>query len=159
MNDNVEHTPGPHDQQMDLLLQAFYKKEMPDALDIPPSQWAQLQTSEHPAAESTAVRSTASVTTQTASPRTAAPRTAARSVAVVAATLAMALMVMVFSQSVPDSVPSQADSAGGRTDLMNVSEAPNELGSGVISEDRTTLEEIDAIDLQGESTRDETTKP
>ncbi|GAB5443533.1 MAG: hypothetical protein Fues2KO_38820 [Fuerstiella sp.] len=155
MNDNLENTPPVSDQQMDLLLNTFYRMEMPAELDIPPSQWPVLQSrsaatdTDQPTA---AVEAASPVQLQPATTiQGASRRTAGRGFAVVMTAMAMSLMVFVFSRPLPQTDPGQASQEKPDSNLMNVSESPQGSGGDVISDDQTTLQEIDSVELSDDA--------
>lgn len=155
MNDNLENTPPVSDQQMDLLLNTFYRKEMPAELAIPPSQWPQLnsRSATTDAGQTSAdVKDAAPARLQPATTiQEASRRTAGRGFAVVMTAMAMSLMVFVFSRPLPQTEPGQASQEKPDSNLMNVSESPQGSGGDVISDDQTTLQEIDSVELSDDA--------
>lgn len=155
MNDNLENTPPVSDQQMDLLLNTFYRMEMPAELDIPPSQWPVLKSQSaatDPDQSTAALEAAAPARLQPATTiQEASRRTAGRGFAVVMTAMAMSLMVFVFSRPLPQTDPGQASQEKPDSNLMNVSESPQGSGGDVISDDQTTLQEIDSVELSDDA--------
>lgn len=131
------------DNEMDQLLSGFYRGEVPQALDSPPSSWPQLNA---PLSEQ---RKTAELTVAPATATTETAPTVNRGIAVAVATLAACLMVIVFSNVNPPSeqpgtVKSVVEPGEPDNQLMNVS---SDNANGALDENQTSLEEIDQIEL------------
>ncbi len=160
MNDKPQNSPRLSDDQMDHLLSAFYKMEVPAELDTLPSSWPQIRDA------ATTPLSTAGVT-MTALPKTRQSSTTApssrRVVAVAATALAACLLLFVTTRSSVDSESSpnstvEVQPGNGVTgsEFMNVS-GNGEANGGVVDENGTTLDEMEGVDLspgKGESKKD-----
>jgi hypothetical protein len=151
MTNEPEHSKRLlQDDQMDQLLTAFYSSERPSRLDQLPSSWPQLQAA-GTAQETVAVRVVAE---QHRGHKR--PTTARRGLAVAASTLALCLMLMMFSsQPVSTTGNGTAGSPGtpaGQTEALPGTEDATFSVSGgerngAVDDHNTSLKEIDEIDL------------
>lgn len=149
-NESEHRGPGLQDEQMDQLLTAFYSSERPAKLDQLPSTWPQLQAAGQPQ-QSPAVQVAAQQ--QSVHKR---PTTARRGLAVAASTLALCLMLMMFSsQPVSTTGNGTAGSPGipaGQTEALPGTEDATFSVSGgerngAVDDHNTSLKEIDEIEL------------
>jgi len=131
------------ENEMDRLLESFYKTEVPPALDSLPSSWPQLQQG-----------TTGSLTKPAAAHESATTPTARRGIAVAAATLAACLtLVFVNSMTTDDggaevakpAVAPLAQPAHRTEETINVSGGGDKTGA--VDDVNTNLIELDNIDL------------
>lgn len=152
-NDSEHRGPGLQDEQMDQLLTAFYSSEVPPQLDRLPSSWPQLQAAE----ESVGTPAIPVAARSHQLGNEMRPTTARRGLAVAASTLALCLMLLMFS-SQPDVTPGNG-TAGGSGQPANPSRvSPGTEDAtfsvsggetnGVVDDQNTSLREIEEIDLQ-----------
>lgn len=144
---------------MDQLLTAFYSSEVPSQLDHLPSSWPQLQaaldTQKTPTVQIVAKQHSSQQQTHKR-PTTARPTTARRGLAVAASTLALCLMLMMFS-SQPEVTPGNgtAGASGQPADqsqaLPGTEDATFSVSggerNGSVDDHNTSLKEIEEIDL------------
>lgn len=143
-DESKNHSRALTDNEMDQLLSAFYRLEVPQALNGLPSTWPELQGAQKERQKPVAV-----IVAAAASDKPAVPPVS-RGIAVAVATLAACMMLMVFSNVPSGPKPSATVNttappvAEPDDQLMNVSAGGTD---GALDENQTSLEEIDQIDL------------
>ncbi|MCP4175567.1 MAG: hypothetical protein GY758_32880 [Fuerstiella sp.] len=153
MTDQPNNAPQFSDDQMDQLLNTFYRMEVPAELDQLPSSWPAVR-----------VQRQQSVSLAQPESRPAHRATSAgRGLAVAGAALAACLMVIVLSTTGGNLDNTETAGTKDSTSVVGESNAMMDVhkgnsGSGVVDDVNTTLDEIDGVDLAPEQKPEEESK-
>ncbi|MEO2019511.1 MAG: hypothetical protein ABGZ53_34680 [Fuerstiella sp.] len=159
MTDQPNKPPQFSDDQMDQLLNTFYRMEMPAELDQLPSSWPAVIRESAAKAQQQETVSPA----QPESPPAHRASSVGRGLAVAGATLAACLTVIVLSTTGGNL--DNTETAGTKDNTPVVGELNTMMdvhkgnsGDGVVDDVNTTLIEIDGVDLAPEQKPEEESK-
>ena len=146
--------PKLSEEQVDRLLAAFYKSEVPDQLDVPPSAWPELSGGRSP------------VVAKSGSEKRHQQPQSRRGIVVAIASLAACLMLLGVSDFGPNGSRNTTESpvtAERQVDapsegLMTVSEKPGAAQDDTLNDNGLKLEELEDIRLESESAEEKKKK-